>query len=80
MGSLKTRQKGRMDWRVLAWVGLSDIVLGLGLLTAALLGMLGQASLVFVGFGTLLALTGTAIVIWARNKMSQGDALGRRRD
>lgn len=80
MGSVKKPGAGRMDWRVIAWVGVWDIVIGLGLMGAAALGFLGDDGIVFIGFGMLLAFVGAAIVIWARNKMSQGDALGRRQD
>jgi hypothetical protein len=80
MGPLKEKAVRKMDWRVIAWVGVSDIVLGLGLMGAGALGLLGEGRTAFLGFGTLLVLMGTAIVIWARNKMSQGDALSRRRD
>ncbi len=80
MGPLKEKAVRKMDWRVIAWVGVSDIVLGLGLMGAGALGLLGEGRTVFLALGTLLALVGTAIVIWARNKMSQGDALARRRD
>lgn len=76
-GAKNTR---KTDWRVIVWVGISDIAIGLGVMAASVLGLLGEGRIAFVGFGTLLVLTGAAIVIWARNKMSQGVALGRRRD
>ena len=57
--------------RVLVWAGVADIVLGIGLTVAVLMGLFGPGlDLVAVG-GGFVALWGAGLIIWGRNKLSQ---------
>ncbi|MDP2765652.1 MAG: hypothetical protein Q8O54_12545 [Brevundimonas sp.] len=57
--------------RILVWAGIGDIVLGVGLAFALLLGFFGPDLEIAALIGLFVALWGVAIVVWGRNKLSQ---------
>ncbi|WP_029416243.1 hypothetical protein [Brevundimonas bacteroides] len=62
-----------MDPKLFVQLGIGDIVLGLGLAAAALLGLLGDVDRTLVaGIGGVIAVIGVGIVIWARSRMDGG--------
>jgi len=67
-------------WRFVMFAGLGDIVFGVGMAVAGLMGFLGEEREIFAIVGGVMALFGAGIVIWARNKMSQGSGPGGRLD
>ena len=63
-----------INWAVMVWAGLADMVIGLALASAALAGMLGDSDqTVLAAVGGLLVLTGVGLFLWARNNLSKAD-------
>ncbi len=71
-------QGRRVDGRVLLFAGAVDMVIGAGLLAAALTGRLGDRDInVLAGVGVFLALVGVGIVVWGLQNMDRaGDRRG----
>jgi hypothetical protein len=57
--------------RVLVWAGVADIVVGIGLTVAALMGLFGPGLDLLAVAGGFVALWGAGLIIWGRNKLSQ---------
>ena len=69
-----TREKP-INWMIMVWAGLADMVVGVGLAAAALSGMLGDTDqAVLAAVGGLLALTGLGIFVWGRNNLSKAES------
>ncbi|HWQ85528.1 hypothetical protein [Brevundimonas sp.] len=67
-------------WRIIMYAGLGDIVVGVGMAVAGLMGFLGEDGQIFAIVGGAVALCGAGIVIWARSKLSQDSGPGGRQD
>lgn len=57
--------------RFLVWVGLADVVLGLGLAAAFLSGLFGPDLEIAAAAAGLVAVWGLVLFVWGRNKLSQ---------
>jgi len=57
--------------RFLVWVGLADVLLGLGLATAFLSGLFGPGLELAAAAAGLVAAWGVVLFVWGRNKLSQ---------
>ena len=57
--------------RVLVWAGVADIVLGIGLTVAVLMGLFGPDLDLVAVAGGFVALWGAGLIVWSRNKLSQ---------
>jgi hypothetical protein len=57
--------------RFLVWVGLADVVFGLGLAVAFLSGLFGPDLEIAAAGAGLVALWGLVLFVWGRNKLSQ---------
>ncbi|HYG27517.1 MAG TPA: hypothetical protein VD906_11480 [Caulobacteraceae bacterium] len=69
-----TAQKS-INWAVMAWAGLADMVIGVVLASAALSGMLGDSDqTVLAGVGGLLVVVGLGIFLWGRNNLSKAES------
>jgi hypothetical protein len=66
----------RPDYRLFLGIGLSDVAVGIGLAVAGLTGLLGENGSVIALAGGGFAVVGVAVVIWARNKLSQDSGPG----
>lgn len=61
-----------INWMIMVWAGLADMVVGAILAAAALSGMLGESDqAVLAGVGGLLVLVGLGIFLWGRNNLSK---------
>lgn len=68
------RQKP-INWQVMVWAGLADMIIGVALAAAALSGVLGDGDqTVLAAVGGLLALTGLGLFLWARNNLSKAES------
>ena len=68
------RQKS-LNWQVMVWAGMADMVIGLALAAAALNGLLGDGDqTVLAGVGGLLVLVGLGLFLWARNNLSKAES------
>ncbi|MDI6624117.1 MAG: hypothetical protein QME55_05245 [Brevundimonas sp.] len=64
-----------INWMVMVWAGLADMVVGVVLATAALNGMLGDSDqTVLAGVGGLLIVVGLGIFVWGRNNLSKAES------
>ena len=64
-----------INWAVMVWAGVADMVIGLALASAALACMLGDIDqTVLAAVGGLLALTGLGIFVWGRNNLSKAES------
>ena len=64
-----------INWAVMVWAGVADMVIGLALASATLAGMLGDSDqTVLAAVGGLLALTGLGIFVWGRNNLSKAES------
>ena len=64
-----------INWQVMVWAGLADMVIGLALSTAALTGFLGDSDQTVIAFvGGLLVLVGLGLFLWARNNLSKAES------
>lgn len=64
-----------VNWMVMVWAGLADMVVGVVLATAALNGMLGDSDqTVLAGVGGLLFVVGLGIFVWGRNNLSKAES------
>jgi hypothetical protein len=71
--SRRDQKPPKADPKLFVQLGIGDIVLGLGLATAALLGLLGDVDrTLMAGIGGVIAVIGAGIVIWARSKLDGG--------
>ena len=69
-----TREKP-INWMIMVWAGLADMVVGVGLAAAALSGMLGDTDqTVLAGAGGLIAVVGAGLLIWGRNNLSKAES------
>ena len=57
--------------RFLVWAGIADLVLGIGLATAFLMGLFGPGLEIAAAAGGFVALWGVGLIVWGRNKLSQ---------
>jgi hypothetical protein len=64
-------EPGKQPWNLIAIVGLSDMVLGVGLAVASLTGTLDVDRTIMPIVGGLMALVGAGIFVWAREKASK---------
>ncbi|GAA0637554.1 hypothetical protein [Brevundimonas lenta] len=62
------------DWNMIVWVGVSDIVVGAGLVVAAYTDMFGEGLQILALVGGVMALAGVGIVVFGRHKLSQAEA------
>ncbi len=64
-----------INWMIMVWAGLADMVVGAILAAAALSGMLGESDqTVLAGVGGLLVLVGLGIFLWGRNNLSKAES------
>ncbi len=63
-------QKGKSPWNLIAVIGISDMVLGVGLAVGSMTRMLDFGT-VGTGVGGLLALAGAVVFVWARERASR---------
>lgn len=64
-----------INWMVMVWAGVADMVIGLVLAVAALSGMLGDSDqTVLAGVGGLLVVVGLGLFLWARNNLSNAES------
>ena len=64
-----------INWAVMVWAGVADMVIGLALASATLAGMLGDSDqTVLAAVGGLLVLTGLGIFVWGRNNLSKAES------
>ena len=64
-----------INWVVMVWAGLGDMVVGVALAAAALSGLLGDSDqTVLAAVGGLLALIGLGLFLWARNNLSKAES------
>ena len=64
-----------INWAVMVWAGVADMVIGLALASATLAGVLGDSDqTVLAAVGGLLALTGLGIFVWGRNNLSKAES------
>lgn len=63
-------QQGPGPWNLIAIVGISDMVLGVGLAVASMTRMLDFGTVGTV-IGGLLALAGAVVFVWARERGSR---------
>ena len=74
-----TTQQKPINWQVMVWAGLADMVIGVALAAAALSGLLGDEDYtILAAVGGVLALTGLGLFVWGRNNLS--NAANRRGD
>ncbi|RZJ44434.1 MAG: hypothetical protein EON87_09925 [Brevundimonas sp.] len=59
--------------KIFIWGGVGDIVIGLGLIVAALTGLMGPDMEILSIAGAVMAVFGVGIVLWGRNKLSQAE-------
>ena len=57
--------------RVLVWAGIADVVIGVGMAIAFLMGLFGPGLEIAATVGGLVALWGVGLIVWGRNKLSQ---------
>lgn len=57
--------------RIIVWVGVGDIILGIGLAFAFLGGLFGPGLELAALIGGFVAVWGGAVVVWARHKLSR---------
>jgi uncharacterized RDD family membrane protein YckC len=71
---MSTQQKP-INWQVMVWAGLADMIIGVALAAAALSGALGDSDqTVLASVGGLLVLTGLGLFLWARNNLSKAES------
>ncbi len=64
-----------INWMVMVWAGLADMIIGVGLAAAALNGMLGDSDqTVLAAVGGLLSVVGAGLFIWGRNNLSKAES------
>jgi hypothetical protein len=64
-----------INWAVMVWAGLADMLIGLVLAAAAMSGMLGDSDqTVLAAVGGLLGVVGLGILLWGRNNLSQAES------
>ena len=64
-----------INWVVMVWAGLADMVVGVGRAAAALSGMLGDTDqAVLAGVGGLIAVVGAGLFTWGRNNLSKAES------
>ena len=69
-----------MNWQVILFAGMADFAAGVGLIVAGLTGFLGEDGWTFALVGVVIVVAGAGIILFARNKMSQGSDPGGRLD
>ena len=70
------RGSTRPDYRLFMGIGFSDLIVGVGLVAAGLAGVLGENGSLIALAGGAFAVIGVAIIVWARNKLSQDSGSG----
>ncbi|HYD29137.1 LPXTG cell wall anchor domain-containing protein [Brevundimonas sp.] len=69
------RPQKPINWQVMVWAGLADMIIGVSLATAALTGFLGDSDQMVLAFvGGLLVLVGLGLFLWARNNLSKAES------
>lgn len=63
-----------MDHRIFIWAGISDVVVGLGLVVAGLTDLFGPDLEILALVGGVIAVVGAGLVLWGRNKASQAES------
>ena len=69
------RPQKPINWQVMVWAGLADMIIGVALATAALTGFLGDSDqMVLASVGGMLVLVGLGLFLWARNNLSKAES------
>ncbi len=63
-----------VNGRIFVIAGVSDIVIGAGLVVAAFTGLLGPGMGVMAIAGGVMALVGVGFIVFGRNKLSQAES------
>ena len=64
-----------INWVVMVWAGLGDMVVGVALAAAALSGLLGDSDqTVLAAVGGLMAVVGAGLFIWGRSNLSKAES------
>ncbi|NJC42231.1 hypothetical protein GGQ87_002526 [Brevundimonas alba] len=61
-------------WRIIMFAGLGDIVFGVGIAAAGLMGFLGEEGEIYAIVGGVMAVFGAGIIVWARNNLSKAES------
>lgn len=64
------------DFKMMSYIGLIDVVLGLGLVAIGFAGVLEAGPEIMTPAGLLVSAMGVALALWARNKMTQAERQG----
>jgi protein-S-isoprenylcysteine O-methyltransferase Ste14 len=64
------------DFRMMSYIGLLDVVLGLALVVVGFTGVLEAGPEIMTPTGLLVSAMGVALALWARNKMAQAERQG----
>ncbi len=71
---MDTRPKP-VNWKVMVWAGVADMVIGLALAATALTGVLGDGDYtVLAAVGGILVVVGLGLFLWARNNLSKAES------
>ena len=64
-----------INWAVMVWAGLADMIIGVALAAAALSGVLGDGDqTVLAAVGGLLVVVGLGVFLWGRNNLSKAES------
>ena len=72
------KQAKPVDFKTFYLLGLADVVMGLGLIVLALLGVIPVDLSVMIPVGALMVVMGIGIALWGRSKMRRADTRGDR--
>lgn len=64
------------DYKMMSYIGLIDVVMGLGLVAIGFAGVLEAGPEIMTPVGLLVSAMGVALALWARNKMAQAERQG----
>jgi len=64
------------DFKMMSYIGLVDVVLGLALVAVGFAGVLEAGPEIMTPVGLLVSASGVALALWARNKMAQAERQG----
>ena len=71
-----TERSKPSPYRIIALVGVSDVVLGLALAAAGHFDLLGEGLEILVPFGAIVAVIGVGMALWGRHKMNHAASRG----